>query len=459
MSIDVLFEPTNIGNVELKNRIAMAPMNMGWSGPWGFPSPQTYAWYATRAKGGFGLLITEAIVANPFKWRGSDLLNPLLMHNERHHRFLSRLVNIVHSYDKVKICAQISAGWGRQGVHWPEDPSIPAAGPSSVPLHLDFRLLNKGWMKGMKPLAPALIEGIGDYDKFQQMSDEEYEKVHKMILQGVAATMPELYHVFEGPSPRELTIPEIEDLVDVMVEQICRAYDIGFDAVEIHTPHGYLLHSFLSPRCNKRVDKYGGSLENRGRIVTDIITRVREKIGPDKPLGARLSGDELTPGGMTHEEACKFITLFKDAGCNFFNISQGSYENPGAFGPDKEDAFSRWAPGFKKASGGLPIVCPGWTVPETAAEAVRTGAIDIISLGRPAIADAYWPAKAKAGRTKDIVKCARCQNCYLMLNTARWCYCSVNPSAGLEEYYPELWKNSGFDSKVKRYLQKFEGLL
>lgn len=78
MSTDILFEPIQIGNVELKNRIAMSPMNMGYTGPMGFASEQTNAWYATRARGGFGLIITECIVANPYPWRGSDSLNPLL---------------------------------------------------------------------------------------------------------------------------------------------------------------------------------------------------------------------------------------------------------------------------------------------------------------------------------------------------------------------------------------------
>ena len=165
------------------------------------------------------------------------------------------------------------------------------------------------------------------------------------------------------------------------------------------------------------------------------------------------------PAGMDHEQACQFIKLFTDAGCNFVNISQGSYENPGAaFAPDEEGGFSQWAPGFKKASSGLPIICPGWMNPETAAEALKNGSIDIVSLGRPSIADPFWPAKAKEGREKDIVKCARCQRCYLTLNTANWATCSVNPTAGWEEYFPELWQNGSFSKRTKRFMDKCEGL-
>jgi dimethylglycine catabolism A len=280
-----------------------------------------------------------------------------------------------------------------------------------------------------------------------------------MLVQGMALKMPELLTHVEGDTPRELTVKEIEQMIDVMVEQVVHAYRLGFDAVELHSPHGYLLHAFLSPRSNKRRDQYGGSIENRGRVVTSIIERVRAKIGPDKPLGARLSGDELMPGGMTHEEACQFVKLFTDAGANFFDVSQGSYENPGAaFAPDEEGGFSKWVPGFKKASGGKPIICPGWMLPQTASDAVKNGVTDIASLGRPSICDPFWPAKAKAGREKDIVKCARCQTCYLTLNTATWCNCPMNPTAGYEEYYPELWKTGGFSKRAKKWMAKCEGL-
>ncbi len=459
MSTEVLFKPISIGNVELKNRIAMSPMNLGYSGPDGYPSDQTYAWYATRAKGGFGLIITECIVANPHPWRGTDSINPLSMHNERYHRFHSRLVELIHSYDKTKICAQISPGWGRQGHPDLDNPMISAGAPSPVGMKVDLRNLNKGWLQQFKKLAPPLIEALGDYSKFQKMPDEEYNKFMDGLRKQIAVQMPAMSHTLTGHVPRELETHEIEGMVDVLVEQICHAFRIGYDAVEIHTPHGYLLHQFLSPLTNHRMDKYGGSIENRGRVVTEIIERVRAKVGPNPALGCRLSGDELMPGGLSHEEACQFVSLFKDAGANFFNISQGSYENPAAaFAPEGENGFSQWAPGFKKASGGLPVICPGFQNPQTAAEAVRGGNIDIISLGRPSIADPFWPAKAKSGREKDIVKCARCIQCNMYLMLAKWVTCSVNPTAGFEIYYPELWKTDGLDRKATKFLEKCQGL-
>ena len=103
MSLEKLFEPITIGNCTLKNRIAMAPMNMGYTGPEGYVSDHTLAWFATRARGGFGLIITECFVVNPHRWRGSDSLNPALFSDRRYFRFVSELVELVHSYDGCKI--------------------------------------------------------------------------------------------------------------------------------------------------------------------------------------------------------------------------------------------------------------------------------------------------------------------------------------------------------------------
>jgi 2,4-dienoyl-CoA reductase-like NADH-dependent reductase (Old Yellow Enzyme family) len=166
------------------------------------------------------------------------------------------------------------------------------------------------------------------------------------------------------------------------------------------------------------------------------------------------------PDGLKHEGVCKLVKIFTDAGANYFNISQGSYENPGAaFAPDGENTCTRWAPGFKGASGGFPMITPSFINPETAAEAIKSGMTDIISLGRQSIADPYWPVKVKAGRCGDIVKCIRCQQCYMNLFESRWIRCPMNPTAGFEKYYPELWQDNGLmDVRAKRFMDKREGL-
>lgn len=462
MSTDVLFEPILIGNVELKNRIAMSPMNMGYTGPEGYASEQSNAWYAARARGGFGLIITECVVANPFPWRGSDSLNPLLVDSQKKYRQLSQMAEVIHSYKGAKVFIQVSPGWGRQG--HPDENGIASGAPSPVPLAIDLRNITKGWFRQFtritKQAGISFPPEIWDYDKIKSLSDDEYEAIKPLILKMFQEKAPEYYHIICGHTPRELTIHEIEQLEDFMVEAVCACYDLGYDGVELHTPHGYLLHQFLSGRSNQRADFYGGSIENRGRVVTNIIERVRKKVGPDKVLGCRLSGDELMPEGLTHEEACAFVKLFTEAGANYFNVSQGGYENLGAgFAPDGEDDFTKWAPGFKTASGGLPIITPSFTNPETAAKAIASGKTDIISLGRQSIADPCWPAKVKEGRESDIVKCVRCQQCYMNLFENRWIRCSVNPTAGFEKYYPDLWKKDGLmDVKAQKFMEKSKNL-
>jgi len=451
----LLFEPIQIGNVELKNRIAMSPMNMGYTGPDGYASEQSNAWYAARARGGFGLIITECVVANPYPWRGSDSLNPLMVDSQKKYRQLSQMADVIHSFKGTKVFIQVSPGWGRQGHPDLEHPQIASGAPSAIHMEMDLRNLNKGWIKQVKRLVGA-VDGISDMDKLREMSNEEYEAIKPMVFAFIKKQSPDLFPLMSGHTPRELTINEIEKLEDFMVDAVCACYALGYDGVELHTPHGYLLHQFLSPRSNHRTDLYGGSTENRARVVTNIIERVRVKIGKDKAFGCRISGDELMPNGLTHEEACRIVKLCTDAGANFFNVSQGSYENPGAgFAPDGEDDFTRWAPGFKAASGGLPVITPNFMNPKTAAAAIAGGKTDIISLGRQSIADPYWPAKVKAGREHDIVKCARCQQCYMNLFEPRWIRCAVNPTAGFEKYYPQLWQENGLlDQKAKKFMDK-----
>ena len=460
MNFESLFQPIQLGDIELKNRIAMAPMNMGYTGPNGYHSDQATAWYAMRARGGFGMIITECVVMNPHRWGGQESLNPSLLIDERYYRYHSEMTEMLHHFNGCKVCIQLSPGWGRQGHPHAESRDCPAGAPSPVPMQVDLRKLNKGWERQLKRLAPDIGTLIPDFDVLYNMGDEEYEVFFAMVLEYVGEKMPEMLHILHGDTPRELSVAEIVDLEDRFATQAQAAFKLGYDALEVHAPHGYLLHQFLSPRSNHRHDSYGGSLENRARFLTNIITKTREKIGPDKPLGVRLSGDELMPGGLENEEVLRVVALCREAGANFFNISQGSYENPGAaFAPDGEDQFTKWGPGFKRAADGLPVITPGFINPETARNAISSGSTDIISLGRQSIADPFWPAKVKSGRNDDIVKCVRCQRCYMDLMTANWARCSVNPIVGKEKHYPELFLDTPkLKKKVDLYKKKMDGL-
>jgi len=220
MTYDVLFQPLQIGDVELKNRLAMAPMNMTYCAPNGYISDQSIAWYATRARGGFGLIITECMVMNPHRWRGCDSLNPALITDQRYYRQLNKLVEYIHTYDKTKIFIQMSPGWGRQGHPAHETPDVPSAAPSCIPMQVDIRTLNKGWERQIKRVAPQILDLVGgDMDTLRNMNDEEYANLENVLSEALEKDAPELLHVVYGDMPREITVDEIMDLENRMVLQ------------------------------------------------------------------------------------------------------------------------------------------------------------------------------------------------------------------------------------------------
>jgi len=462
MSFSKLFEPIQIGDMEVKNRIAMAPMNMGFTDPNGYPGDQVLAHYATRARGGFGLITTEAVMINPHPWWGGEAMNVSTFTDYRYYRFWSKVVETVHNYDKCKICIQLSPGWGRQGHPHVNTPDVYPAAPSAIPLHIDLRNLmsNKGWETQLKKRAAKETAAV-DFTELIKMPDEMYfsDEVQSNLKKMFRAVSEELYHIIWREAPREITVEEIVEIEDRMAAQAEEAFKLGFDAVELHTPHGYLLHQFLSPMMNKRLDDYGGSVENRARIVTNIVKKIRKRVGNDKPVLCRLSGADLQPGGATHEDMCQVAKLCKEAGVNAINISQGSYQTSGStFAYHGEGDFTRWAKGFKEATG-LPTIVPNFVNPQTAVKAITEESVDIVSLGRQAIADPFWPVKVKENRVKDIVKCSRCQQCYAHFIFNKWLTCAVNPTAGYERFFPELWmKGSRFESRIAKFKEKAEDL-
>ena len=458
MEHDILFESFKIGDVKLKNRVVMAPMNMVYSDPDGYCSEQWLAWYAARAKGGFGLIITDATVVNPYSWRGSDHLNTHFFTDERYGRRLGVLADNIHAFG-AKVFIQLSPGFGRQGHAAAATPHLAAGAPSPIPMRIDLRNLNKGWEKQLQRLAPKLLKDLGGLDAVRAMDDAQYAELEKVLEQVIMNEDPSLMKVWKGEVPRELSIDEIVFAEEKMAEMSAEALRYGFDGVELHSPHGYLIHEFLSSRSNKRSDEYGGSLENRARFLLNIIRKIRARIGPDRVLGARFSGDELMPEGVTHEEMKEFVAMAAREGLSYVSVSQGCYENPAAFEPDGEGEMLKYAPGFKEASG-LPVMTPTFKTPGVAAKALADGSTDLVMLGRQAIADPFWPAKVKAGRTRDIVKCTRCNTCLMNLFEHKWLRCAVNPTAGFERYIPEMWRVNApaVRDKVEKFMARAEGL-
>ncbi len=217
-----------------------------------------------------------------------------------------------------------------------------------------------------------------------------------------------------GTAPREATEKDIVYLVEAFAEAARRAKDAGFDAVEFHGAHGYLISSFISPFTNKRSDDYGGSLVNRARFPCEILRSAREKVGPDFPLILRISGCDFINGGITLEDTLHQAPLFVEAGANALHVSASAPETTewqflSYLWPDGTIVYL--AEAVKKVVS-VPIITVGkLSDPVLANHILENGKADFVAIGRGLLADPKLPNKAREGRLKDIRQCIYCNNC------------------------------------------------
>ena len=239
-----------------------------------------------------------------------------------------------------------------------------------------------------------------------------------------------------GVVPREMTIDKIEEVQNAFAEAARRAKQAGFDGVEIHGAHGYLICSFLSPYTNKRTDKYGGSLKNRALFPLEVISKVREKVGNNFIVGYRMSADEYVPGGLTLDETSQFAKMLEEV--DYINVSAGIYESGYHIvqPPYIEKAhLVHLAEGIKKVVS-TPVITVGAHDIYTAEEALQKGKADLVALGRTLIADPELPKKMAEGRIEDIRPCIRGnEGCISRFDTAETMRCEVNPACGRESYF------------------------
>ncbi|WP_066256109.1 FAD-dependent oxidoreductase [Neobacillus drentensis] len=241
--------------------------------------------------------------------------------------------------------------------------------------------------------------------------------------------------------PRELTTDEVEDLVTKFVRAARRAKLAGYDGVELHAAHGYLLGSFLSPYSNKRTDRYGGSTVNRTRVITEIIQGIKAKVERNFPVIVRFSADEFVDGGLELEESIEIAKLLESNGVDAIHVSTGTFESNDK-NIDPMSAKQGWRIHFAseiKKQVTVPVIGVGVIrEPEYANEVIQSGSVDFIALGRALIADPKWPEKARKRNYKDINRCTTCGYCTDRLRQHQSIRCSVNPRAGRELSQPEL---------------------
>lgn len=241
----------------------------------------------------------------------------------------------------------------------------------------------------------------------------------KSTITGTQPIAPSAIRVPGWDMPREMTTGEVEDIVTQFGEGALRARRAGFDGVEIHATHYYLLARFLSPACNQRSDKYGGSSEGRARVLVEVIQAMKEAAGNDYPVWVRINGEEYgLEGALSHGEARQIALLAEQTGADAIHVSSwdhaaNSFATLGKKIRPMDVPYGfmlHLAEGIKKAVK-VPVIAVGRITPEIGEEALEKGQADIIAIGRGLIADPELPNKAAQGRVSEIILCNACGDC------------------------------------------------
>lgn len=390
-----LLSPGRIGAMELRNRIVLAAMGSNFATEDGHCSERLIAYYEARAKGGTGLLVLETSAAC-FP-NGSTMPNTVAFSDDKFLPGLKELAQRVQRHG-AKIVAQLNHG----GKMAQEDTA--AGRPIPVP----------------SPLRPSAS------DMFHVLTQQE-------IGHFIKAAGPD----GKGPQYFEMTEQDIADTVAQFADAAMRARRAGFDGIELHAGHGYLLASFLSPYTNKREDRYGGSRENRARFLCEVISATREATGPDFPILVRLDAMEYrTEGGITPEDCAVTARLCEQAGADAIDVSAygnvahaiAFTEAPLVHEPGGFVAFAKKV----KAAVGVPVIGVGRIEPDIAEQHLAAGDFDFLAMGRKLLADPELPNKLRAGSPQQIRPCIYCYICVSQIFINQPMVCAVNHSMGRE---------------------------
>jgi 2,4-dienoyl-CoA reductase-like NADH-dependent reductase (Old Yellow Enzyme family) len=237
-------------------------------------------------------------------------------------------------------------------------------------------------------------------------------------------------------TPRELRIEEIPVMVAAYGDAARRCREAGFDFVEIHGAHGYLINQFLAPNSNQRTDIYGGSFENRTRFMLEVLEDIRSKCGPDFTVGIRMNGEDYISDGWGMDEALRLAPLLEQNGADYLHVSAGVYGSRQLTIPSmyvEQGCFVHLAEAVKKRVS-IPVVAVGRIKkPDMADAIIRDRKADMVALGRSLLADAQWPAKARSGALRSIRPCIGCcLGCIHAVFQLEPGGCVVNPDVGRE---------------------------
>ncbi len=389
----IIFDPVNIGKIQLQNRIALAPTHVAMGDDRGMVTDQYLCYYYARSAGGAGLVIVEITGVTG---RYSFIPGPGLgAASDRSVAGFRDLARVIH-WGGAKAFVQILPGHGAQALRHHE--KRPLVGPSDV---------------------PAIVQKEG----------------LPKALKGILKESPE--------RPRPLDVQEIQGLKEAMVRAAGRIKRAGFEGVEIHGAHGYLLCQFTSPYYNRRNDDYGGSPEKRWRFSSEIIRDIKEGLGQDFVVGYRFSAREWIPDGLDLPESIEMAKALQEAGADYLSVSQGCYGAATRIFPKGEDSITEDAAKIRKEVS-IPVMCPNFQNPDKAAEAISNGSVDLVALSRALLADPLWPRKVKEGRPEDIQHCKRCYQCIQAAVVDHVpVRCPVNPKLGFERFDPQSLPRPG----------------
>lgn len=372
---DKLFEPMKIGKLEIKNRLVVPPMHSGSATKEHLFSEQSFNYFAERAKGGFGLVITEFLCVS-----------------------------------KEGLSDETQVG-----------------------------IYDDSFIPNLSEVAKRVKEnGAACFAQIHHAGIQSDFNATKQISVG-ASRIPAINKL---QPVHELTTDEVWSLVRKFGDAAMRAKKAGFDGVEIHGAHGYLVAQFLSKSTNKRIDEFGGSVTARAKFASEIIKDIKSKCGKDYPVTIRVSGTEDIENGNTIIDSAAQVKIFEAAGADAIHVSIGTIASRTIIVPNS------FQPGFNmenskkiKASVDIPVICVGRiNDPAIAENIIISGAADFVSIGRQSISDPEFPNKVKENRLDEIFYCTGCmQRCIggtKCEEADTGVSCMINPFSGKEG----LWK-------------------
>lgn len=382
---DKIFSRGKINGVELKNRVTMGPMDESLGDNSGNVSSRCMEYFLARAKGETAALVTSYVAVCPPELGGIAMPGQLRLLNIGNQLSMAHFAERVHAYG-TKLFVQ---------------------------LHHPGRKTTAEYNDGYQPVSCS----------------------------AVTPSMPK-----DTVPCRELTVDEIKEIEKYFVKGARFAMWAGADGIQIHCAHGYLLNQFLNPVKNSRTDEYGGSMENRCRIVVEIVKGIREVVGPKFPITVRLNAfeGEGLPGEADADEMRRIGKYFSQNGIDGIHLTMTSIDRVGT--PDMKAGWRNQIYAyFKEAVDTIPVYGPNEVkTPEEGEKVLESGCQDFLVLARQQIADSEWVNKAREGRSEDIRPCISCNTCMQQITIDHQpLRCSVNPLTGREIDNPFLPKGEG----------------